>query len=91
MTEKPQEERPSSTEKKKKEKFQKIQRLKTEKMVSKIAKDNPEMLGEASKEILSRIDHNALQRNNLAGQISPDIHKKKNDELIRSIEKSTHK
>ncbi len=55
-------------------------------MVNQIAQNNPEKLGEASKEIINRIDDKMLQRNNMPEQISPD-YKNRNSEIYNSAEK----
>eukprot|EP00344_Euplotes_crassus_P010624 CAMPEP_0196998938 /NCGR_PEP_ID=MMETSP1380-20130617/4216_1 /TAXON_ID=5936 /ORGANISM="Euplotes crassus, Strain CT5" /LENGTH=384 /DNA_ID=CAMNT_0042415689 /DNA_START=200 /DNA_END=1354 /DNA_ORIENTATION=- len=71
---------------KKSEKFRKIQRIKTEKMVNQIAQNNPEKLGEASMNIINRIDNKKLQKNNIPEEIAPD-YKNRSPDLMESIEK----
>lgn len=39
-------------------------RLRTEKHIAMLAKNNPELLDEKAKEIITRIDHTQLKRNN---------------------------
>lgn len=71
----------------------KKRRQKTEHVVAKIAKDNPEMLGEKSKEILSRLESKTLVRSNQLDEIDPALKKKPtgNSNLYDSVEKSSFK
>lgn len=71
----------------------KKRRQKTEHVVAKIAKDNPEMLGEKSKEILNRLDSKTLIRSKQLDEIDPEIKKKTtgNSHLYDSVDKSSFK
>lgn len=82
--------RQSLEEVKKSEKMRKIQRIKTEKMITKMAQDSPEKLGEASQQIITRLDDKMLQRNNLPEEISPAYKKQNNEIYNSSVDKSSY-
>jgi divalent metal cation (Fe/Co/Zn/Cd) transporter len=51
-----------------------MRRLRTEKHIAMLAKKNPELLDEKAKEIITRIDHTKLKRNNQLQSL--DFHSK---------------
>lgn len=68
-------------------------RQKTEHMVAKIAKENPEMLGEKSKEIISRIDNNNMTKSKQLQEIDPSLKKKStmNSNELQNIDSKSYK
>jgi hypothetical protein len=80
---------PKQEDLKKEQQQMKFQRQKTEKLVNKLAQSNPEALGQASKEIINRIDHTQLKKTKQVEKISPDLIKNKQS-VLDSIEFSNH-